>query len=384
MHRHLWPQADGPALIGGDRALTFAELREAATEVAAGLDGFAGQRVLIVAPNAPEFVIALLAVWRSGAVAVPLGTRSREHELSTALADSGAVAALAVDAHGGYSFATALAALGLPGQETEHGLTLFTGGEENQPVREDVAAILYTSGSTGAPKGAYLTHTAAALWGELVAELLSLTEEDRTALVIPAAHAFGLVSTLAALVSGGTTVFVDNARSPEPLIQAVTDHAVTVLHGSPAVFAGLLETAPQVLAGVRTGMVGGAASPPGLIERLDAAGPRILNAYGMTEIGPACAVRPDDPPTGPLRDRGPRTGRLRPARRRTASCRPAGQASRPGTTAAASTRSPRTAGSAPATSPSSRQATWWCAAVRTRSSTWEASTCSRPRWRTSS
>src|SRR3954452_6730008 len=125
MHRHVWPKADGPDLIGSDRALTFAELRAAATEVAAGLDGFAGQRVLIVAPNAPEFVIALLAVWRAGAVAVPLGTRSREHELATTLADSGAVAALAVDAHGGYSFATALSALGLPGQETEHGLTLF-------------------------------------------------------------------------------------------------------------------------------------------------------------------------------------------------------------------------------------------------------------------
>src|SRR6188472_3467808 len=138
MHRHVWPQADGPALIGGDRALTFAELRVAATEVAAGLQGFAGQRVLIVAPNAPEFVIALLAVWRAGAIAVPLGTRSREHELAITRADSGAVAALAVGAHGGYSFATALPALGLPAQDTAHGLTLFTGGEEGEPVDADV------------------------------------------------------------------------------------------------------------------------------------------------------------------------------------------------------------------------------------------------------
>src|SRR3954453_19628777 len=122
MHRHVWPHEDGPALVGGERALTYEELRVEAMEVAAGLHGFAGQRVLVVAPNAPAFVVALLAVWRAGAVAVPLGTRSREHERATTLGDSGAVAALAVDAHGGYSFATALPALGLPGQETEHGL----------------------------------------------------------------------------------------------------------------------------------------------------------------------------------------------------------------------------------------------------------------------
>ena len=204
-------------------------------------------------------MIALLAVWRAGAIAVPLGTRSREHELATTLADSGAVAALAVGAHGGYSFATALPALGLPEQETAHGLTLFTGGEEGEPVDADVAAILYTSGSTGAPKGAYLTHAAAAQWGRAVAALLALTDEDRTALVIPAAHAFGLVSTLAVLVSGGTIVLVDNARSPEPLVRALTEHGVTILHGSPAVFAGLLEVAPQALAGCAPGW---SAGPP--------------------------------------------------------------------------------------------------------------------------
>src|SRR4051812_7199523 len=134
-------------------------------------------------------------------------------------------------------------------------------------------------------------HAAARHWGRTLAELLRLTPEDRTALVIPLSHAFGLASLLACLASGSTAVLVEQSRSAEPLLTALAQS--TVLNGSPAVFAGLPD---EALAHIRTGLVGGAASPPGLIERLDAVGPRILNVFGMTEIGGASACRPDDPP----------------------------------------------------------------------------------------
>ena len=260
---------DRPALCQGDRVLTFAELDALSAARAAALGDVTGQRVLVVGPNVPEFVIGLLACWKAGAVAVPLGARVREHELSTVWEDSGAMAAI----DGGYSFP--LPAARAPGE----------------PLDGEIAAILYTSGSTGQPKGAYLTHAAALHWGRSIAELLALTPEDRSALVIPGSHAFGLACLLACLASQSPAVLVDQPRG---LVPALDKHAVTVLHGSPAVFATLPETVR-----VRTGLVGGAASPPGLIERMDERGARILNVFGMTEVGPATACRANDPP--PLR-----------------------------------------------------------------------------------
>ncbi len=262
-----------PALAHGDQVLTFAELDALSSERAASLGDVSGQRVLVVGPNTPDFVIGLLAAWKAGAVAVPLGARAREHELSAALHDSGAVAAIAVAEHGGFSFAEALSAIGTH--------------EPSAPLDDEIAAILYTSGSSGQPKGAYLTHDAALHWGRTIAELLALTHSDRTALVLPGSHAFGLACLLACFASQSLAVLVDQPRG---LVPAIERHAVTVLHGSPAVFATLPETVR-----VRTGLVGGAASPPGLIERLDARGTRILNVFGMTEVGPAAACRANDP-----------------------------------------------------------------------------------------
>ena len=77
---------------------------------------------------------------------------------------------------------------------------------------------------------------------------------------------------------------------------ALRDHAATVLHGSPALFARLLATEPDLLAEVRTGFVAGAHCPPVVLERLDETGPTILNLFGMTEIGAAAACRSDDAP----------------------------------------------------------------------------------------
>ncbi len=384
MHRHVWPQADGPALIGGGRALTFAELREAATEVAAGLDGFTGQRVLIVAPNAPEFVSRCSPCGVRGRSPCRSATRSREHELSTALTDSGAVAALAVDAHGGYSFATALAALGLPGQETEHGLTLFTGGDESEPAasgrRRDplhVGQHGRTQGRVPHPRRRGAVGPARRRAARADRAGPDRAGDPRRPRLRPGLHARG-----AALRRD------DRVRRQRPLAGAARPGDHRPRRDDPARLAG----------GVRRAAGDGAA---GARRRAHRAGRR-----GRLPAGADRASRPRRPADPQrVRDdrdrprvRGPagRSPRRSATRRRaarwtattcasaTASSRPAARASRPATTAAASRRSPRTAGSAPATSPSSMRATWWCAAVRTRSSTWEASTCSRPRWRTSS
>src|SRR4051794_28472167 len=128
---------DRPALITGEHTVSYPELSARAEALAGELGEVGGQRILVLAPNVPEFVVGLLAVWKAGGVAVPLGARAREHEISTTLEPSGATAALAVPEHGGYSFADALTANGTPAQPRQGrprpgsdplGLRLFSRG----------------------------------------------------------------------------------------------------------------------------------------------------------------------------------------------------------------------------------------------------------------
>jgi acyl-CoA synthetase (AMP-forming)/AMP-acid ligase II len=226
------PDHDGPAVIAGDRTLTYADLRAAPPAT--------GGAVEIIGANTPEFVLGLFGAWNAGATAVPLNGRLRGYELERIRAN--------LDASAPPSGST----------------------------------ILYTSGSTGDPKGAYLTQDGAAHWARTLAQVLALTPEDRVGLVIPMSHAFGLATLLSALWAGAAVVLFESDR-------ALRTDGLTVLNGSPAVFASL---PPLRL----RGLVGGAAAPRELYERH----PRLLNVYGMTEIGGAAVSHPSDP-AGPLR-----------------------------------------------------------------------------------
>jgi acyl-CoA synthetase (AMP-forming)/AMP-acid ligase II len=304
--------AERPALAFGDGSLSYAELRRAAGGLATELEALAPRRSLegapiaVVAPNAPAIVAAMLALWEVGAVAVPLSARLREYELERILRDVDPAAIVSPAAHGGYSFDSLWSRLG-PELPALRGCLLvdeWGGVLERVPARpeadvssldSDAAAILYTSGSTGAPKGAVVTHGCLLQEARVLGELLGLTEGEGTALVIPASHAFGLACLLASLGSQGHVVLMDTALSLDPLLEAMATTGASVVHGSPTVFARLLEACPNGIPGLRTGFVGGATCPPQLIERLEAAEATILNLYGMTEIGAAACCRPDDP-----------------------------------------------------------------------------------------
>jgi acyl-CoA synthetase (AMP-forming)/AMP-acid ligase II len=305
------------ALTFAGEALSYDELERASDRLAEQLVGLApgprgegplaGARVAVVAPNAPALVVAMRAAWRAGAACVPLSARLREYELRRILRDAEPTAVVSVASHQGFSFRELLPEL-LPEVPSVRGCLFvdqWGGVGEAIPRRGEVAdwerldpsiaAVLYTSGTTGAPKGALTTHQSLVAQARELTARLALTPDDTTLLVIPGTHAFGLACLLASLASDGTSALVDSAFSLEPVLAQLAAGPVTVLHGSPALFAGLLKRGAGTLGGKR-GFVAGASSPPDLIERLDGSGATILNMFGMTEIGAACSCLPNDPP----------------------------------------------------------------------------------------
>jgi acyl-CoA synthetase (AMP-forming)/AMP-acid ligase II len=310
LHDSASRHAARPALSYRGATLTYAGLERAADRLARRLESSGvrpGQRVAIVTPNQPCLVIAFLAVWRIGAVAVPLNARWREFDLGRALADAEPSALLCVRGYLGYSFVGLLPGLlpSLPSVrrcivldawgEVEEELP-GEGREEAEPLDAATALILYTSGSTGTPKGALISGASEVNGALAMNEALGGDAEDRVVFVVPISHAFGLTCLLAALAAGARAVLVDSTTTLEPTLEAVAAERATVLHGSPGLFTGLLKAAPDRLRGLRTGFVAGAPPSGSMLEEFDRLGVRVLNLYGMTELGAVACVRPADPP----------------------------------------------------------------------------------------
>jgi acyl-CoA synthetase (AMP-forming)/AMP-acid ligase II len=295
-----------PALAYGDTELTYRELHGAADRLAARLGERAGERVAVIAANVPALVVALFGAWRAGATVVPLSARLRSFELRRVFADAQPSAAISLAAHGGFSLAQELDALGEQigtlasavvvdelGEAREERRWRAT--ESAEPLDPGVAAIMYTSGTTGEPKGALMSHALGVAEGQQLAELLGEEAQGACVLVVPGSHAFGLGCLLCCLAAGGEAVLVNSTTSLQPLVQAVRRHGARVLHGSPALWARLLKTTTAQLP-VKSGFTAGSSCPPKVLEELDRRAARVLNMYGMTEIGAASSCRPGDPP----------------------------------------------------------------------------------------
>ncbi len=294
-----------PALAHADVELTYSQLRAAVDRLAARLGERSGERVAVIAPNVPALVVALFAAWRAGATAVPLSARLRSFELRRVFADAQPSAAISIASHGGFSLVQELHTLGELIPTLRSGIVVdelgeireemdWPAGETPQPLHPDVAAIMYTSGTTGEPKGALMSHALGVAEGNSLAELLGDCAQAACVLVVPGSHAFGLACLLCCLAAGGQAVLVDSTTSLQALMQAVRRPEARVLHGAPALFARLLKATAELP--VQSGFTAGSSCPPEVLEDLDRREARVLNMYGMTEIGAASSCRHDDPP----------------------------------------------------------------------------------------
>jgi long-chain acyl-CoA synthetase len=296
---------DRRALAHEDKTLTYAEVGRAADRLAIALEVAPGERVAVVAPNVPALVVGLFATWQAGAVAVPLSARLRRFELGRAFADAEPAAVVSVRAHGGFQLARETYALAHGTGRVRRCLVVDDVGEVMEqsqldaaeppsPSPGELAAILYTSGTTGEPKGALVPHALAEAMAHNLAEVMGEHAGAPHALVVPASHAFGLGCLLYGIAAGAKAVMVERTSSMEPLLQAVRQHEAQLLHGSPALFGRLLRTDPDTR--LRGGFVAGSWCPPELLQALDGRGLQVLNLYGMTEIGAATSCRHHDPP----------------------------------------------------------------------------------------
>ena len=301
---------EGEAVVGDGRRLTFRELSALAENAAGHLArcGISpGDRVALLLGNCPEFSIFLLACFRLGAIAVPLGTRQREPELRYLLNDCGA-SALVLEAEFSGN---------LPPADTTPGLTLrvAVGAEVPgcEPVadflrpappppmptvnEEDTAVILYTSGTTGRPKGAMLTHLGIIHSLITFRRCLGLEPGGRAILAVPASHVTGLVAVLLAMVSlGGTTILMRAFKAAEFLALAAAERVTyTVLVPAQYMLCLMEPALSRVdLRHWRIGAFGGAPMPEAAItalaERLP--GLTLINAYGATETTSPTTLMP--------------------------------------------------------------------------------------------
>jgi long-chain acyl-CoA synthetase len=290
-----------------DAELTYAMLDAASARVAGLLEsrGVApGDRVGLMLPNVPYFPAVYYAILRAGAVVVPMNVLLKEREVRFYLEDPGAKLlfawhGFAEDARAGAADAGAECLLVEPGE-----FESLLAGEEPQaePVDragQDTAVILYTSGTTGKPKGAELTHanlrrnclTAAGT-------LARLSGDDVLLGALPLFHSFGQTCTMNAAVGCGATVTMLPRFDPDRALEIIERDRVTVFQGVPTMYNAMLHSeraGATDTSTLRLCMSGGAAMPAELMRAFEERfGCIILEGYGLSETSPVASFNHPD------------------------------------------------------------------------------------------
>ncbi|HEX6500720.1 MAG TPA: AMP-binding protein [Micromonosporaceae bacterium] len=299
------------ALIWQDRALTWSDLDAKVDAVARGLvrlalgstDGGAPARVAIALPSVPEFAEAYFGVLRAGLVAVPVNPGYTTRELRHVLRDSGAsvllgtpevVDALAPVAADLPALAHRYTLGASPSSDARRWSELYASGEDQVDAStggEDLAVLLYTSGTEGDPKGAMLTHRALiANHVQLAAiEPTPFTGDDVMLLALPLFHAYGLNSGLGAVAYHGATGVLVERFDPADTADLIGRHQVTAVIGVPPMVVAwsLLPDPGDRFGSVRMVVSGAAPLDPDASRRfLDATSHHVFEGYGLTETAP--------------------------------------------------------------------------------------------------
>lgn len=300
-----------------------------------------GARVGVYLQNVPQFVIALLGIWKAGAIAVSINPMNKQRELNTLLTDSGATAlvcleglyrAVARDVVADTSVRTVITTSELEYQSRDDP-RVFAGIERERhegtwdmatlveecrgqrppavtPRPDDIAVLTYTSGTTGPPKGAMNTHRNVVFNAQTYRHWCHVDESDAVLGVAPLFHITGLLGHVAISLLNPCPLVLTYRFEPRVTAEAIAEHRATFTIGSITVFIALMNSSavrPEQLASLRSVYSGGAPIPPSTVAQFQAKfGSYIHNFYGLTETNspthgvPFGAEAPVDEDSGAL------------------------------------------------------------------------------------
>lgn len=305
--------------VGSGRRWSYEKLAAEVDALAAGILGLGlrkGDRVGIWAPNCPEWTMVQYATAKIGVILVNINPAYRSHELGYVLNQAGISVLFAVEELKGTSFRDMVDEV-LPQSTTVRNViylqspqwdALFAGGTDEQVAQiqaglsaDDPINIQYTSGTTGFPKGATLSHRSILNNGYFVGELCGYSAEDRICIPVPFYHCFGMVmGNLAATSHGACMVIPAPTFDPKATLTAVQQERCTSLYGVPTMFIAMLAEPGFEdfdVSSLRTGIMAGSPCPVEVMKKvIDKMGmSEVSICYGMTETSPVSTqTRRDD------------------------------------------------------------------------------------------
>ncbi len=315
-------QPDHELIVGAGERLSYAETRRRARELAKGLRRLgvvAGDRVALVMTNRPEWLLIDFAVMMLGATLVPISTWSRPRELEYVLAHCGVSTLITIPRLGAQRFLDAVGEMGGPGgarlpdlrqvmvadDERPAGtIALHDVAEMGRDVRdaeidaaqrtvtpEDVACILYTSGTTSTPKGVQLCHGGLIenMWN--IGERQHLSPADRMWMGVSLFWSFGCANALVAVMSHGGTLVLQEQLDAGEALALIERERCTVYYGTPNIALALTEHPDRPRRDLSSLRTGAAIGPPAAMQMVMDLGAReICNVYGLTECYGNCSV----------------------------------------------------------------------------------------------
>lgn len=317
---------EAPFLLARDQTLTYGEVDSRAEALAAALHNLgieAGDRLALVLPACPEFVIAMFAAAKLGVTIVPLNPRLTTPELQYMLRHSEAACAVTIEEYHGTEFLELFEDLLVQLPELQYLVTvgheelwyddrifqfedmISSGRGRDYPApeldpAEDLFAILYTSGTTGKPKGVALTHQNVVGTAEGTVQAIGLTSSDKVIGVTALFHVFGMSAGVLGSVLAGAALVLQEEFDAGETLDLIEQHRVTVQYGIPTLWVTELHEQQQRardLSSLRLGLAAGAPVGDELIRDVQRhLCPVLLVCYALTETSSTVTLtRPDDP-----------------------------------------------------------------------------------------
>jgi long-chain acyl-CoA synthetase len=288
--------------------VSYAMLDEASARLAGYLRArgvVPGDRVAIMLPNTPDFAVAYYGILRAGGVVVPMNVLLKRREVAYYLGDSGAKLLFAwsdfaeAAVAGAVEAGISCASIG-PGELASILSGVAPLVEVTPREAGDTAVILYTSGTTGHPKGAELTHGSLGRNARVVCGLFSLDERSVVLGALPLFHSFGQTCVMNATLSAGGTLVLMPRFDATRALATITAERVTVLPGVPTMLSALLNRPHRMqfdTTSLRMCVSGGAALPLEVLRGFEAAfGCPVLEGYGLSETSPVASFNRTDRP----------------------------------------------------------------------------------------